>query len=403
MPGVNLLPWLLAGLVGPASPTEAELFGEEPEKEPEPTAPEMPMPAEPGPGEEPPPEWTPSRIPPFMSAMERNRNNRFTRVRLDASGVAVGRLQKNLAAAIPDIKVDTNATPVLQTELYVGVTKKGGSPPRIILVTENGRAFFRDVITEAKDPVPDIVGAIVALIQRIEGGIATPDKRHEPVPAQGKFPEPPEEGVIEEGALPTRGGPAWTAGFGLAPEVALAAWPSFAGAFAGVGGTLDGRARGPKGGLVAAGGRLMLKRGADLSLIRLRFHVLGGYTWRPSKAEVELGAGATFEPWFVRLDGSGATPVRDGNEGRPPLLGGLLRLAAGYLLHGKGVDVRLGGRIELAGAFAPDKGVRVPAIVHVDGNGQRDAFKLGGVEIIVGLDLAAMWRLPSKRTSSPSQ
>ena len=150
-------------------------------------------------------------------------------------------------------------------------------------------------------------------------------------------------------------------------------------------------------GVVVAGGRLMFNRGADLSLIRLRFHVLGGYTWRPSKAEVELGGGATFEPWFVRLDGSGSTPQRDGNNGQPPLLGLMLRLAAGYLLTGKDVDVRLGGRIEVAGSAAPDKGVRVPAIVHVDGTGQRDAFSLGGVEFILGLDLAAMWRLPSKR------
>jgi hypothetical protein len=331
-----------------------------------------------------------------MSALERNRNNRFTRVRLDASGVAVGRLQKDLAAALPDMKVDTDQTPLGETEIWVGVKKEGGRPPRVIVITENGRAFFRDVITEARDPEPDVVFAIVSLVHRIEGGLRQPDKMHEPVPALGDFPDPPADVVVEQGALPSTRGPSWTAGFGVAPEVALGVWPSFASVFAGGGASLDGRARGPKGGLVVAGGRFLVNKGADLSLLRLRFHVLGGYTWRPSKAEVELAGGASFEPWFVRADGSGADPVRDGSPSKVPMLGGLLRLAAGYLLHGRDVDVRLGGRVEVAGSFAPDKGVRVPGIIHVDGTGQRDAFSLGGVEVIVGLDLAAMWRVGNR-------
>jgi hypothetical protein len=396
---------LLAGVLTappPTSPADGGLFDEPaPAPAPAPSGPsDIPIPATPGPGEAPPAEWTPSRIPPFMSAMERNAANRFTRVRLDASGVAVGRLQKALAPALADMKVDTDPTPLGETELYIGVTKKGGSPPRIIVITANGRAFFRDVITEAKDPETDIVLAIVSLIHRIEGGVRQPDKHHEPIPAVGKFPEPPSDVIVEQGALPATRGPSWTAGFGLAPEVAFGVWPAFGGALAGIGGTLDGRARGPKGGLIVAGGRLLARRGSDLSLVRMRFHVLGGYTWRPSKAEVELAAGGSFEPWFVRLDGSGTDPERGGNRGRPPLIGGLLRLAAGYLLHGRDVDVRLGGRLEVAGSFAPDDGVRVPGIVHVDGTGQRDAFHLGGVEVSLGLDLAAMWRVRGRKVAT---
>jgi hypothetical protein len=388
---------LATGLrLGPAGGDDL-LADSEPTPTNQPLPGEVTAPADPGPGEAAPPQWEESRVPPFMSALDRLDDNRFSRVRLAASGVAVGGLQKALAAAMPEVAVDTDPTPLGDHDLYVGVTKEGGHDPRVIIITENGRAFFRDVVTTEKDPVPEIIAAIVGLVRRIEGGLGQPDKVHEPVPPPGKFPEPPAEVVIEQGALPKSRGPSWTAGFGLAPELILAAWPSFGSTITGGGGTLDFRARAPGGGLIVAGGRLAFARGADLALMRLRLHVLGGYTWRPGKAEVELAFGALFEPWFVRLAGSNVDPVRDENQGKPPLLGGLMRLAAGYLLHGRDVDVRLGGRIEVSESFAPDKGVRVPAIVHVDGTGQRDAFHLGGLEVILGLDLTAMWRLPAPK------
>lgn len=313
---------------------------------------------------------------------------KFDRVRLDVQELSAGRIAGAIEAKLPHVAVDERPIALGTRGVYVGVHTLPTGDIRVLAVLSNGRFFSRTIQPAGQDRDAEVAFAVAELLVAIESGQVVADEPSAAAVAAGVAtpgagaPPPP----------PLRVDTGWRLGFGLAPEVALGVYPSgVGGVLTGGGGSLELRARAPKGALILAGGRFMGNRGAGVSLGRARAHLIAGYSWRPKKAEIDLGAGGTFEAWWVRIDGASAEPARGDQNGAPPLVGALLRLAAARLFDVGKADVRIGGRLEIAGSAAPDGGIRVPGVVKLGPVHPEDAFRLGGVEIMLGLDFAATW------------
>ena len=371
--------------------------------------PPPPPPASPGPSPSPAPTSPapstaapapePARPPAERPAPGEAPKQKFDRVRLDVQQGTASRIEGAVTSRLPHVKVDRAATPLGIHGVYVGVMPLSEGRTRVLVVTSNGRYYSRTLTPQA-DPDAEIATTVAELLAAIEAGQVAPDGAEVPgvVPDGG--------GSGDAGTIGPQGRPysGWRLGFGLAPEIALGVWPTdIGGVFTGGGGSLEFRARAPKGALLLAGGRLMGNKGAGLGLVRARAHAIAGYSWRrPAKrVEVDLGGGGTFEMWWVRLEGTGLEPSRGDQRGAPPLIGALLRLAVAGLFPIGRADVRVGGRLEVAGSAAPDEGIRVPGVVR---NGlvlPEEAFRLGGVEVMLGLDFAATWPIPQRRNAPP--
>jgi hypothetical protein len=97
----------------------------------------------------------------------------------------------------------------------------------------------------------------------------------------------------------------------------------------------------------------------------------------------------SVEPWWATRAGEGAA-IYSGSSAAPrrPLLGGHLRLtpSARVVVGGKrAVALRIGPRLDLGGSFVVDDGARIVGLAD-DGGAPR--FRLGGLELSMGLELA---------------
>jgi hypothetical protein len=108
-----------------------------------------------------------------------------------------------------------------------------------------------------------------------------------------------------------------------------------------------------------------------------------------------LAAAGTVEPWSLRRSGSRAPLEIAGSAAqRRPLVGGLARIAPGLRFRAGKTFMRLGAHVELAGSFVPDHGARTIEIGSARSDGTRDAqLRLGGLELVAGLDLAVWFPL----------
>jgi hypothetical protein len=171
-------------------------------------------------------------------------------------------------------------------------------------------------------------------------------------------------------------------------------------ALRGLGGALHLDLRLPRGlviGLAARG----LARGADgFHLARLRGAASLGHLYRRDRFELLTSAGLSFETWRVRQAGDGVYYAEPGADTRPLLIGGLVRVAPGArLTPGRRVALRLGAWLELAGSVLPTgAAARLSATRH-DGAAPLPLFALGGLELAMGVELAAWFTLrrPAKR------
>lgn len=165
-------------------------------------------------------------------------------------------------------------------------------------------------------------------------------------------------------------------------------------ALRGLGGALHLDLRLPRGlviGLAARG----LARGADgFVLARLRGAASLGHLYRRKRFELLTSAGLSFETWRVRQAGDGVYYAEPGADIRPLLIGGLVRVAPGVrLTPGRRVALRLGAWLELAGSVLPTgAAARLSATEH-DSNAPRPLFGLGGLELAMGVELAAWFTL----------
>lgn len=324
---------------------------------------------------------------------------KFDRVRLDVQRGSPERIGSAVQGRLPHVKVDQAATPLGIHGVYVGVYPIEEGRTRVLVVTSNARFYSRTIAPALGDPDAEIATTVAELLAAIEAGEVAPDG------GEGSGVGAGGGAAGAGGAVGPTGRPdsGWRLGFGLAPELALGVWPTFGTVITGGGGTLEFRARAPKGALLLAGGRVMGNKAIGLGLLRGRAHVIAGYSWRPKakRVEIDLAGGGSFEMWWVRLDGASQEPTRGDQRGAPPLIGALLRLAAARLFPVGRADVRVGGRLEVAASAAPDQGIRVPGVVRLGLVHPDEAFKVGGVEIMLGLDFAATWPIPQRRNPPP--
>jgi hypothetical protein len=364
---------------------------------PPPPAPTAPTAATPPPATEPAPAPAPVERPAPGEAPKQ----KFDRVRLDVQQGSVARIQGAVQTRLPHVKVDQAATPLGIHGVYVGVMPLSGGRTRVLVVTSNARWYSRTIEPAQADPDAEIATTVAELLAAIESGQVAPDGTE--VARVGPDGEVTGGGAITgQQRRPDSG---WRLGFGLGPEIALGVWPTdIGGVFTGGGGLLEFRARSPRGVLLLAGGRFLGNKGAGLGLMRARAHAIAGYSWRPkkNKMEIDLGGGGSFEMWWVRIDGTAAEPQRAEQRGAPPLVGALLRLAVARLFSVGRADVRVGGRLEVTGSAAPDQGIRVPGVVRLGLVQPEEAFRLGGVEVMLGLDFAATWPIPQRRNPPPA-
>lgn len=353
-------------------------------------------------------------------------------LRVDGPGLedlsAALRLRLPQTAIGPELPPGCEGSPCPEAPEHAFAYVRSGLPTStrhaIGVITSDGRAFFREVDTGADPPARVLASVLANLIRSIEQGAVAPDRTDVPLPARGEapllpgeepptqevpVPEPPAEATPEEAVpedIPTREVPKGPASvpadrspppprprweISLAPrlDVGLSLGPPRFGvilAAAGGGVALD--VRSPGGGLVGGEVRVLggLRNGHVLARVRLA--VMGGYALRRGPFELITALGVSIEPWWV-------TPAADLAEVRGamrPLFGGHLRVAPGLhvpLSRGPLRGLRVGPRLELAGSFLVDDGARV-AGVSLAGDSRTRLFRLGGLELHAGLELA-LW------------
>jgi hypothetical protein len=286
---------------------------------------------------------------------------------------------------------------------------------RMEVITSEGRAYVRD-IGVPPDDMRAIASTAANLLFSIERDAVQADREGAHVPltheaeevakalepsskteaAECKTPEPscptcPEcsEPVAVE--PPVRVPPGWELGPTLAAGTLLSLAPPFHGRrVAGTGAALGFDARHRGGAQLALAIRLLGVRDDEVVLRRLRIAAGAGYGLRRGKFDFPFVAMISIEPWFAH---------HAGNQAKFPgsfLLGGYLRLVPGLRIEparSSVSSVRLGARIDLGGSFALDDGAKV---VGVNDFEDRALFRLGGLELMAGIELGISFGTPAK-------
>ena len=336
---------------------------------------------------------------------------RFTALVLRLEGAALDDLGPALALRLPDLPIVAEAPPGDAPFVFIAVRSDPRAPSRhqIGVITSDGAAYFREVDTGADAPARVLASVLANLLFSIAEGSVRPDRtdveippENAPMPGPAPTPEPTSATTPPPG--PTPGAtkppvprdsprpslpPRWDLGLVASGVLGIPAGkPSFGPAIAGGGGSLGLDARSPRSLLVGGELRVLGRSAEDHRLVRLRVTALAGYVLRRGRFELPLALGLTIEPWWV----SPATAVT-ATRGARPLLGGLLRASPGLyiVLPGRRPRaLRVGPRLELAGSFAVDDGAKVVGVSLGQGDSNRALFRLGGLELAVGLELA-LW------------
>lgn len=320
---------------------------------------------------------------------------RFTALVLRNEGIALDDLAAALALRVPNLPI-VRESPQTGTFVYVAVHTDPATPVRhqIGVITSDGAAYFREVDTGADPPARVLASMLANLLVSIAEGSVRPDRTDvaipppeaslpqpapKPVPIPSPSPAPPTEPVPKTIPPPPR----WELGLNLAAVLDLAAGPPrFASTLAAGGGSLGLDLRHHRGLLLGLELRTLGRGAADHNLVRLRIAALAGYAVRRGRFELPIALGLAIEPWWL-----------DGGLSDHPLYGALLRTTPGVYLaqnHGPLRSLRIGPRLELGGSFLVDNGPRVAGISQQADPANTPLFRLGGLELSLGLELT-LW------------
>ncbi len=279
---------------------------------------------------------------------------------------------------------------------------------RLTMIQSDGRAYERELETPQGD-ARAVALVLANTLAAIEEEAITPDRVQVTLPAPGS-PAPEFDMSIkthqnraeeEEAALvvpaPRSPAPApalpprLELGLDLSPSFAAVLGPGSIQGLSGGGGELRLSTRFPVGASAALGLRL-LTRGVDtVRALRARVTLGGGYVLRLGEVEFAALAGFTVEPWTTL----GAPTPTGARDSPPVLLGGLASASVGYRLAPRArphLRLRVGGRLELSGSALPS-GL---AVELVDARTDALLLGLGGFELLLGLDVALWFELPSR-------
>jgi hypothetical protein len=360
----------------------------------------------------------------------------FRAARVEVVGLDEAEVLAALRLRLPGMSIERHAgpPPTVTPHVYLKISRVDARTGRLRAITSDGRAYDRrfDATTARV-----AAGTAATLLFAIAAGGVTPDREDVEIPPGPPAPEtsgptptetpappdPPPEAEPTPPAPtpepttppdpspadpptssppasppPARAPPRWEYGLALHGVAALGLGrPVYGGALAGLGGGLGLEVRAPRGVLFGLELRGLGRTRDALGVGRLRVALAAGYAWRRGRFELPVVLAVAIEPWWTTRDGA-AAEIFAGRDAvrRPPLLGGLLRLTPALrlpLARGPLRALRIGPRLELAGAFAVADGARVLGLYDPDGAAR---LRLGGLELSLGLDLTLVFGRPPR-------
>lgn len=348
----------------------------------------------------------------------------FRAARAEIAGFDEAAVLAALRLRLPRLPIERHGgpPPTESPHLYLQLLRAADDRGAIRVITSDGRAYERAFAIEIGQEVRVAASTAANLIFAVEQGAVAPDQEDVaiPPPTLADEPAPPPEpepapvpvvppdmseppGPKEQVPKDTRPpGPRWELGLGLHAAVALGVGPPrYAGPLAGGGGGLGLEVRSPRGVAAALEVRGIGQTDDGVGLGRLRVAVAAGYALRRGRFELPILVGLAIEPWWITRAGERAPLLAVGDDdvlARPPLFGGFLRLSPGYrvpLARRSLVGLRVGPRIELGGSFVVDDhdGARVVGLADTIG---QPRFRVGGLELSLGFELALQFGLPSR-------
>lgn len=337
---------------------------------------------------------------------------RFTALVLRNEGIALDDLPTALALRLPDLPI-VRESPQDGSFVFVAIRSDPATPVRhqIGVITSDGAAYYREVDTGADPPARVLASVLANLLVSIAEGRVQPDRtdvaippsdtepnpdpKPEPKPKPKPEPKPPPpRPPIKSVPKTIPQPPRWEYGPSLAGALTLALPPEpFASPLAAAGGSLGLDARHRRGLLLGLEFRGLGRAATGHGLARLRIAVMAGYALRRGRFELPIALGLSGEPWWL-----------DGDIFRP-LYGALLRTSPGiYLAQDRGPlrGLRVGPRIELAGSFIVDNGPHIAGISQQGDSARTPLFRLGGLELSLGLELTLWFARPAPQHARPT-
>lgn len=362
---------------------------------------------------------------------------RFETALLAVRGVDTAALVAAFGIRLPDLQLVTQwrATDIERRPgtLFVDIHR---APPidaiestrvQVDVVLFDGRAFRRELVA-GPDDVRIIASFVSNLLLSIEERTVIADKEGVPIPESSEavdiaaVVEKLDAHAAESTVAPPRAGTqakehsepvaraepewlAWQLGPRASGQLALAFGPpAFADTLSGAGGSLGLDARRDTGLLLDVDLRVSGESKAQASLLRVRAAFGVGYELRRGRFALPASVAYTVEGYRLAFVDQSVSPL---DLEAPTLLNGLrLRVSPALRLdleRGRLRALRFGLRTELAGSFGLDDGPRVLGIrLGESATGGDELFRLGGLEMSVGIELGADFGLPRTRASTPS-
>jgi len=341
----------------------------------------------------------------------------FRGARADITGFDEAAVLAALRLRLPRLPIERHGgpAPTESPHLYLQLSRAGDEHGAIRIITSDGRAYERRFAVEIGQEVRVAASTAANLIFAVEQGAVAPDQEDVAIPppaledpAPQPEPAPPaappvldkseQTGPKAQVQKDSSDAPRWELGLGLHAAAVLGVGRKvYGGPFAGAGGGIGLEVRSPRGFAAALEARAIGQTEADLGLGRLRVAVAAGYALRRGRFELPILVGLAIEPWWVTRAGERAPLiVGDDVQAQSPLLGGFLRLSPGYRLQpARNLGVRVGPRLEVGGGFVLDDhdGARVVGLVDAIGVPR---FRVGGLELSLGLEVALQFGLPSR-------
>lgn len=342
----------------------------------------------------------------------------FHDVRVEVVGFDAAELIAALRLRMPRLPVALHdgSPPSDLAHVYLRVAREADGTASLRVITSDGRAFERSLAVDPQNEIRVAASMAANLIFAAEQRTLQPDREHVPIPA-APTQDPPDEPPPDElpvtpppvkprvtapepkprSPAPRRESWEWAvSGHGAA--VMRLGPPQYGERLVGAGAGLGAELRGPRGGSFVLELRGVGRRDAPLTIGRLRVGLGGGYALRRGRFELPLTLAIAVEPWWVdNADGDAVLFNGDAEARRRPLFGGYLRASPGVRLgrpRGSFRGVRVGPRLELGGEMLYYDGPVVGGLADATGTPH---FRLGGLELSLGLEVAVYFGAPARR------